>query len=102
MPSAKPVIFISYSHKDEPEKPRDDEPKWRTYVQSHLQPAVKNGIWDLWVDHDIGGGADWRAEIDRKLNTCDICILLVSRHALSSDFILDVEVKRMLERRETE
>jgi tetratricopeptide (TPR) repeat protein len=95
---AKPVIFISYSKLDEPEQPVPGEVKWRTYVQSHLQPAVKNGIFDLWVDRDIEAGVDWRAEIDQKLNTCDICMLLVSRHALSTDFILDVEVKRMLER----
>jgi hypothetical protein len=28
-----PVIFISYSHKDEPEQPRDGEIRWRSYVQ---------------------------------------------------------------------
>lgn len=100
--SNKPVIFISYSHLDEPVVPEPGEVKWRTYVTSHLQPAVKNGIFDLWVDHDIEGGADWRAAIEEKLNRCDISVLLVSRHALSSDFILDVEVKRMLERRETD
>ena len=99
---SKPVIFISYSHKDEPEHPGPDEVKWRTYVVSHLQPAVKNGICEIWVDNDIEGGEDWRAAIEKKLNTCDVCILLVSRYALSSDFILDVEVKRMLERRETD
>jgi hypothetical protein len=98
----KPVIFISYSKFDEPEQPGSGEVKWRTYVQSHLQPAVKNGIFDLWVDRDIEVGADWRAEIDQKLNTCDICMLLVSRHSLSTDFILDVEVKRMLERHASE
>jgi tetratricopeptide (TPR) repeat protein len=99
---AKPVIFISYSKLDEPEQPVPGEVKWRTYVQSHLQPAVKNGIFDLWVDRDIEAGVDWHAEIDQKLNTCDICMLLVSRHALSTDFILDVEVKRMLERHASE
>jgi hypothetical protein len=100
--TAKPVIFICYSQLDEPEQPGPGEVKWRTYVQSHLQPAVKNGIFDLWVDRDIEAGTDWRAEIDRKLNNCDICMLLVSRHALSTNFILDVEVKRILERRESD
>jgi tetratricopeptide (TPR) repeat protein len=98
MSETKPVIFISYSHKDEADKPADGE-QWLTYVQSHLQPAVKGDIFDLWTDHDIDGGADWRAAIDKKLNDCDIFILLVSRHSVSSDFICGVEVDLMLARR---
>jgi hypothetical protein len=31
--SAKPVIFISYAHKDEPDKPEHGF-QWLTYVQS--------------------------------------------------------------------
>jgi hypothetical protein len=99
MSDAKPVIFISYSHRDEPDKSPGGETWWLTYVQSHLQPAVKGDIFDLWTDYDIDGGADWRAAIDRKLNDCDIFILLVSRHSVSSDFICGVEVDRMLARR---
>ena len=63
----KPVIFISYSHKDEPEKPRDDEIQWLSFVRTYLQPAVKNGIFDLWVDEHMHGGADWDPEIEAKL-----------------------------------
>jgi TIR domain len=97
--SAKPVIFISYSHRDEPDKSPGGETWWLTYVQSHLQPAVKGDIFELWTDYDIDGGADWRTAIDKKLNDCDIFILLVSRHSVSSDFICGVEVDRMLARR---
>jgi hypothetical protein len=97
--SAKPVIFISYSHKDEPDRSPGAETWWLTYVQSHLEPVVKGDIFDLWTDYDIDGGADWRAAIDRKLNNCDIFILLVSRYSVSSDFICGVEVDRMLARR---
>jgi hypothetical protein len=99
MSDKKPVIFISYSHKDEPDKSPRAETWWLTYIQSHLQPAVKDDIFDLWTDYDIDGGADWRAAIDKKLNDCDIFILLVSRHSVSSDFICGVEVDRMLARR---
>jgi hypothetical protein len=30
--STKPVIFISYAHADEPEKPADGEVKWLSFV----------------------------------------------------------------------
>jgi TIR domain/AAA ATPase domain len=101
MSDKKPIIFISYSQKDEPDKSSGGETWWLTYIQSHLQPAVKDDIFDLWTDYDIDGGDDWRAAIDKKLNDCDIFILLVSRHSVSSDFICGVEVDRMLARRRT-
>ena len=45
--TAKPVIFISYSHKDEPEHPRDGEVQWLSFVRTYLQPAVKHSVFDL-------------------------------------------------------
>jgi hypothetical protein len=47
-------------------------------------------------------GIDWRRRIEEKLDACDVCLLLASRHSLASDFILDTEMKRMLERRKAE
>jgi hypothetical protein len=38
------------------------------------------------------GGADWEREIEQRLRACDIFILLVSRHSLSSDYIVDKEI----------
>lgn len=40
-PAGKPVIFISYSHKDEPERTPEGEIHWLTEVQSYLAPLVK-------------------------------------------------------------
>jgi hypothetical protein len=97
--SKQPIIFISYSHLDEPDAlldPRADG--WLTFVTSHLKPAAVHGKLEVWDDRRIDGGGDWRAEIDEALNRCAVCVLLVSRHSLSSRFILDVEMKRMLER----
>ena len=41
--SAKPIIFLSYAHLDEPEKPRGEEIQWLTFVMKFLRPAVKIG-----------------------------------------------------------
>jgi tetratricopeptide (TPR) repeat protein len=84
----KPVIFISYSHKDR---------QWLEFVQGHLQVAVTNDHFETWDDRRIEAGADWAAEIDAALWKCAAFILLVSRHSLVSGFILNQEVKAALE-----
>jgi hypothetical protein len=98
---AQPVVFISYSHKDEPDQPQPGEVRWLSEIQSYLSPAVKNSCpatYELWDDRQIAGGSDWRAEIEAKLAACTICILLLSRHSLDSDFVLKVEVETIQER----
>ena len=94
----KPTIFISYSHKDEPEHPRDGEVQWLSFVRTYLQPAVKHGVFNLWVDRHTTGGEDWDPEIERNLRECDIFILLVSAHAMASDYIIDKEIAVIRER----
>lgn len=90
--STKPVIFISYSHKDEPEKPEEGERRWLTYVQSFLAPAIKHGIFEVWVDRDIPPGADLDRKIKEQLAICDVFVLLTSRHSLASRYILETEI----------
>lgn len=93
-----PVIFISYAHADEPEKPADGEFQWLSFVRRFLQPAVKGCIFDLWVDRHIVGGVDWELEIEQKLRACDIFILLVSANSTASDYIIDKELTVIRER----
>jgi hypothetical protein len=98
MPSGKPIIFISYAHADEPESPVEGEIKWLTFVLGFLKPAVKHGLIEFWVDRHMRGGATWDEEIDKKLRECDIFVLLVSRHSMASDYIVDKEVAIIRER----
>lgn len=90
--SAKTVIFISYAHADEPDRPADGEVQWLSFVRRFLQPAVKDGIFDLWVDRKMLGGADWDPEIEEKLRACDMFILLVSANSMASHYIVDKEI----------
>jgi tetratricopeptide (TPR) repeat protein len=94
----KPVIFISYSHKDEPEKPADGQVQWLSFVRTFLQPAVKDGVFDLWADRHMTGGAKWEREIEDKLRACDIFILLVSANSMASNYIIDKEIAIIRER----
>ena len=98
MLQTKPVIFISYAHADEPEKPAEGEVKWLSFVTGHLRPAVKQGAVDIWIDRLMRGGDDWDADIERKLRACDIFVLLVSRHSTSSDYVVHKEIAVIRER----
>jgi TIR domain len=88
MGSPKPVIFISYSHKDR---------KWLEFVQRHLQVAVTNDHFETWDDRRLAGGDDWKKEIDAALSRCTAFVLLVSSNSLVSEFILKKEVQAALE-----
>jgi hypothetical protein len=66
MSSAKPIIFISYAHADEPEKPRGEEVQWLTFVMRFLRPAVKSGAFTMWVDRQMPGGTEWDEEIEPR------------------------------------
>lgn len=95
----KPLIVISYAHADEPEKPAEGEVTWLSFVTGYLRPAIKHGAVDLWIDRLMPGGVDWEQEIAQKLRACDIFVLLVSRHSLWSDCVVDREIAIMRERR---
>ena len=87
------TLFIAYSHKDE---------KFKDYVVrffTFFEMQVKFHIWD---DRCIKGGTNWRKEIETSLVRAKIAILLVTRHSLTSDFILDKKVSTMLRRRHRE
>ena len=94
----KPLIVISYAHADEPEHPAEGEVKWLSFVTGYLRPAIEHGAVELWIDRLMPGGADWEREIGEKLRACDIFILLVSPHSLSSDHVVDKEIAIIHER----
>jgi tetratricopeptide (TPR) repeat protein len=88
----KPLIVISYAHADEPDQPAEGEVKWLSFVTGYLRPAIKHGAVDLWLDRLMPLGANWEPEIEKKFRACDIFILLVSRHSLSSNYVVDKEI----------
>ena len=83
------TLFFSYSHKDE---------ELKDYIVSRLKVAERQGVFDVWNDRRIKGGKDWQTEIDTALDQADIGVLLISKHFLTSDFIMDHKVQSMLQR----
>lgn len=86
-----PTVFISYSHQDETEK---DE------IVAHLSVLESEGLLDVWVDDRIGAGSEWAKDIDQAIGHARVAILLITKNFLTSKFILQTEVPRLLQRRQ--
>ncbi len=86
-----PTVFISYSHKDE---------IWKDRLLPHLKMLQMDDVLDVWDDRRIEGGDDWYAEIDAAMEAASVAVLLISANFLSSEFILNEEVPRLLNRRD--
>lgn len=91
--NAKPKVFISYSHRDE---------EWKDRLVCHLSVLQKQGLVHLWDDRRIGAGDAWHDEIVEAMESSSVAVLLVSANFLTSKFILEVEVPRLLARRDRE
>jgi hypothetical protein len=98
MSTGKPIVFVSYAHRDQPEKPGPEGFAWLSFVLEYLNVGRRAGAFDLWVDTQMMGGANWRADIKAKLGVCDIFVLLVSARSMASDFILNEELPVLRER----
>jgi hypothetical protein len=85
-------LFYSYSHKDE---------KLRKRLESHLHGLKRQGFISGWHDRRIVAGADWRHEIDLRLEAAGIILLLISSDYIESDYCYGVEMAKALERYKT-
>ncbi|MFO1172732.1 MAG: toll/interleukin-1 receptor domain-containing protein [Hyphomicrobiaceae bacterium] len=81
------TVFLSYSHKDE---------HFRKQVAAHFGVIEKHHAVHVWTDRRLQGGDRWREEIKRVIGEADLVVLLVSQHALTSEFILNEEVEPAL------
>jgi len=65
-----------------------------------LAPLQRLGLITLWSDIDIDGGAEWKKEIEKHLDTAHIILLLVSPDFMKSEYCYSIEMKRAMERNE--
>jgi tetratricopeptide (TPR) repeat protein len=84
----KTKVFVSYSRKDE---------QCKGQVVAHLESVSVSGI-GAWHDGLLEPGSEWRRDLEEALETCELAILLISADFLSSDFIQNDEMPRLLKR----
>ncbi len=82
-------VFFSYSHRDE---------ALRDELETHLALLKREGEIRTWHDRRIGAGSEWRGEIDSRLDSADLVLLLISPDFMASDYCFDVEMTRALAR----
>src|SRR5690349_20123907 len=85
----RPVIFVSYSHRDSEEKEK---------LLSHLRVLKHLGEIEDWSDERIPAGSDWQEEISRAISQAHVAILLVTANYLDSPFISEKELPLLQER----
>lgn len=84
--------FISYSHKDAGALDR---------LHTHLAMLRREGAIEAWFDREILAGGELDAEITVQLESCQLFLLLVSPDFLASDYCVEREMQRALERHAT-
>ena len=86
-----PVIFVSYSHKDQ---------AWFNKICEHLECLVTHGKVEKWTDEQLTTGDRWYETIKNKLQAADILVCLISRNFLGSEFCTKEEVNYLIEYRQ--
>ncbi|WP_339903775.1 toll/interleukin-1 receptor domain-containing protein, partial [uncultured Cyclobacterium sp.] len=84
-----PVIFVSYSHKDEEDKKE---------IKKFIGSIDTNFKFDIWDDTKIQTGDIWKQKIEKAISEAHIAILLLSIDFLDSDFIKNDELPLLLEK----
>ena len=81
-------IFISYSHHDS---------AWREHLfDQYLRSTF--GDCRVWTDAQIRAGEQWNDEIESRLNSSCVAVLLVSDRFLKSKFIMEREFPTIMAR----
>src|SRR5712664_2687816 len=84
----RPLVFVSYAHEDK-------ELCRRLVLMLGLVLGERG--YGVWWDQTMVAGA-WRDQIDGSLDRAVASLLLVSEYSLTSEFILDEELPRLLAR----
>ncbi|XXX76313.1 TIR domain-containing protein [Sorangium sp. So ce134] len=70
-------IFIAYVQSDEHSKKE---------LLEHLRPLEKSKLIEIWHDHMITPGEDWKGVLHQKLQEADIIMFLISPIFINSDY----------------
>jgi formylglycine-generating enzyme required for sulfatase activity len=83
-------VFFSYSRKDK---------ELRDELDTHLALLKRRGV-TTWHDCQIVAGSEWEEEINRRIRTADIILLLISSDFIASNYCYEKELPDILKRHE--
>ena len=84
--------FISYSHKDA---------EFLSQLHEHLAAMRRQGILDTWTDRAIPAGDVIDDHVDGEIEQAQLYLLLVSSAFIASDYCIEKEFARALERQKS-
>lgn len=79
------TVFISYSHRDE---------QWKTRLHGHLSRVIAAPYISAW--HDQNSDSLYYPQMLQALESCQIAIVLMSAHFLSSEYLLTQHMPKLL------
>ena len=88
----KARIFISYSH-------RGNGPEWKADLLRALHVFEQHHLLDVWQDGKIRVSSFWDDDIRQAMDDARLAIVLLTKEALESEFILETEFPTLRERR---
>ncbi|MFH7026018.1 MAG: toll/interleukin-1 receptor domain-containing protein [Heteroscytonema crispum UTEX LB 1556] len=92
MPSTK-VIEVLYCCSDS-----EQDEQMRQKLEKHLSMLKRQGVIANWHQGMISPGKEWEKEIDARLKTADIILLLISSDFTASDYHWNVVVQQAMQR----
>ncbi|MFD3473034.1 toll/interleukin-1 receptor domain-containing protein [Streptomyces sp. NPDC058682] len=84
--------FCAYSRVDE---------KLKQDTLIALSPLERLGLLDTWNFRMVPAGREWEAELNVKLTSAELIILLISPNFINSDYCYGIEMAAALERHES-
>jgi hypothetical protein len=86
---ARDKVFISYSKEDQ---------RWLDRLLTVVWARLPERPDEIWWDGRIKAGQQWMEEISKALDSAKVAVFLVSQNFLATEFILKVELPRLLAR----
>lgn len=93
MPVHDSRIFISYSH-------QGNGPSWKDRLVRHLDVFARHHLIDVWDDERIRASQYWDKEIKLAMSEASVAALLMTPHALESEYIIRTEFPFLRERQQ--
>lgn len=88
-----PRVFISYCR-------TGDGPVWKSALVRALHVFEQHHLLDAWHDGKIRDGSLWNDDIKHAIKNAKVAVILLTREALESEYILETEFPLLRERRQ--